>query len=172
MANSIVLIGYMGSGKTTVGKALAKKSGRKFLDTDAMIVSKKNMSINEIFDQYGEAYFRDLETELLKELEDSDGEYIISCGGGLPVREENRPYLKRIGKVVYLNVNETDILMRLRGDTTRPLLRGPKEEVRKRIHDMIEKRDPAYRDAADIVINTGKLKVSEIVDLILDEGDK
>ena len=166
MADSYVLIGYMGAGKTTVGKALSKKTGKQFLDTDSLIVKQMNLSINDIFEKYGEAYFRDLETKLLDNLCKSDIDAVISCGGGLPIKEENRPYLKRLGKVVYLNVNESDIMKRLKGDTERPLLRGPKEEVKKRIHEMIEKRDPIYREVADVVIKTGRLKVPEIVDII------
>lgn len=166
MADNYVLIGYMGAGKTTVGKALAKETGKKFLDTDELIVKQMNLSINDIFAKYGEDYFRELETKLLDNLCKSEVDAVISCGGGLPMREENRPYLKRLGKVVYLNVNESDIMKRLKGDTTRPLLKGSKDEVKQRIHDMLEKRDPVYREVADVVIKTGKLKVAEIVEKI------
>ena len=163
-----VLVGYMGAGKTTVGKALAKETGKKFLDTDALIVKQMNLSINDIFEKYGEQYFRDLETKLLDNLCKSELDCVISCGGGLPMKEDNRPYLKQLGKVRYLNVNETDIVRRLKGDTTRPLLRGPKEEVKQRIHDMLEKRDPVYREVADVVISTGRQKVSDIVTKIIE----
>ena len=132
-----VLVGYMGAGKTTVGKALAKATGKQFLDTDNLIVKQMDLTINDIFEKYGETYFRELETKLLENLCNSDLNAVISCGGGLPMKEENRPYLKTLGKVVYLSVNESDIVKRLKGDTTRPLLKGPKEEVKKRIHDMI-----------------------------------
>lgn len=169
MVDNYVLIGYMGAGKTTVGKALSKQTGKKFVDTDNMIVKQMDLSINDIFDKYGEEYFRDLETKLLENLCQSLHNCVISCGGGLPLREENRSYLKRLGKVVYLNVNETDIMKRLKNDTTRPLLKGPKEEVKQRIHNMIEKRDPIYRDAADVIINTGKNKVEDVVSKIIEE---
>lgn len=161
-----VLIGYMGAGKTTVGKALAKATGKQFLDTDDLIVKQMNLSINDIFEKYGEKYFRDLETRLIENLCKSDVKCIISCGGGLPMKEENRPILKELGTVIYLNVNETDIIKRLKGDTSRPLLRGEKEEVKKRIHDMIELRDPVYREVADVVIKTGRMKVCDIVEQI------
>lgn len=169
MAENYVLIGYMGAGKTTVGKALAQKTGKKFVDTDDLIVKQMKLSINDIFEKYGETYFRELETKLLENLCNSGDGFIISCGGGLPIKEENRPYLKRLGKVVYLNVNEADILRRLRNDTTRPLLKGPKDEVKQRISEMLEKRDPIYREVADVVIKTGRLKVPEIVDKIIKE---
>lgn len=165
--NNYILIGYMGAGKTTVGKALAKSAGMKFLDTDDMIVKQMSLTINDIFAKYGESYFRDLETKLLENLNESISGCVISCGGGLPMREENRPLLKSLGKVVYLNVNETDIMKRLKNDTTRPLLKGPKEEVKTRIHDMIEKRDPVYREVADVVIKTGRMKVADIVTKIM-----
>lgn len=164
---NIVLVGYMGAGKTTVGKALAKRTGKRFVDTDALIVSQMDLSINDIFEKYGEAYFRDLETKLLDNLIKSDVGCIVSCGGGLPMREENRPYLKRLGKVVYLKVSETDIMKRLKGDTTRPLLKGPRDEVKERIHNMLEMRDPVYTEVADVVIKSGKYKVPEVVDMII-----
>lgn len=167
MNNSYILIGYMGAGKTTVGKALANQTGYKFIDTDAMIVKQMNLSINDIFDKYGEKYFRDLETKLLENLLSSNVECVISCGGGLPMKEENRPYLKKLGKVVYLNVNENDIVRRLKGDNSRPLLKGDKEEVKKRIHDMLEVRDPVYREVSDLEIKTGRLKIPQIVEKII-----
>ena len=169
MADNYVLIGYMGAGKTTVGKALAKQTGKKFVDTDNMIVKQMNLSINDIFEKYGESYFRELETKLVMNLSESVSDCVISCGGGLPMKEENRPYLKRLGKVIYLNVNETDIIRRLRGDKTRPLLQGDREEVVKRIHDMLELRDPVYRETADVVIKTGRLKIPQIIERIIKE---
>lgn len=169
MADNYVLIGYMGAGKTTVGKALAKETGKKFLDTDNLIVNEMNLSVNDIFEKYGEAYFRDLETKLIKNLCETANNCVISCGGGLPMREENRTYLKRLGRVIYLNVNETDIIRRLRGDKTRPLLRGDREEVTKRIHDMLALRDPVYAEAADTVIKTGRLKIPQIIERIIKE---
>lgn len=169
MADNYVLIGYMGAGKTTVGKALAKETGKKFLDTDNLIVNEMNLSVNDIFEKYGEAYFRDLETKLIKNLCETANNCVISCGGGLPMREENRTYLKQLGKVIYLNVNETDIIRRLRGDKTRPLLRGNRDEVTKRIHDMLALRDPVYAEAADTVIKTGRLKIPQIIERIIKE---
>lgn len=170
MADNYVLIGYMGAGKTTVGKELAKKCGRQFADTDAMIVKREKMSINDIFAKYGEGHFRDIETALLDEMAGSMSGYVISCGGGLPLREENRAYLKRLGKVIYLKVTESDIINRLKNDNTRPLLKGSKDEVRTKIHKMLEERDPIYEAAADMVITTSDKRISEIVaEIIKDE---
>ena len=170
MADNYVLIGYMGAGKTTVGKQLASKCGKQFADTDAMIVEKEKMSINDIFAKYGESHFRTIETNLLKEMMDSMSGYVISCGGGLPLKEENRAYLKRLGKVIYLKADESDIIKRLRNDNTRPLLKGPKDEVRAKVHGMLEIRNPIYKEAADSVIVTSDKKISEIVaEIIKDE---
>ena len=170
MADNYVLIGYMGAGKTTVGKQLASKCGKQFADTDAMIVEKEKMSINDIFAKYGESHFRAIETNLLKEMMDSMSGYVISCGGGLPLKEENRAYLKRLGKVIYLKADESDIIKRLKNDNTRPLLKGPKDEVRAKVHGMLEIRNPIYKEAADSVIVTSDKKISEIVaEIIKDE---
>ncbi len=170
MADNYVLIGYMGAGKTTVGKQLASKCGKQFADTDAMIVEREKMSINDIFAKYGESHFRAIETNLLKEMMDSMSGYVISCGGGLPLKEENRAYLKRLGKVIYLKADESDIIKRLRNDNTRPLLKGPKDEVRAKVHSMLEIRNPIYEEAADSVIVTSDKKISEIVaEIIKDE---
>ena len=170
MADNYVLIGYMGAGKTTVGKQLASKCGKQFADTDAMIVEREKMSINDIFAKYGESHFRTIETNLLKEMMDSMSGYVISCGGGLPLKEENRAYLKRLGKVIYLKADESDIIKRLRNDNTRPLLKGPKDEVRAKVHGMLEIRNPIYKEAADSVIVTSDKKISEIVaEIIKDE---
>lgn len=166
--NSIILIGFMGAGKTTIGKKLAKELDYKFLDTDEMIVSREGMSINDIFDRYGEEHFRTLETELLAELVENNVENVIfSVGGGLPVRKDNHFYLKKLGKVIYLSVVESTIRERLAGDTQRPLLRGSEKEVADRINSMLEKRDPIYREVADIILQTDNMSVSEIVEEII-----
>jgi len=162
-----VLIGYMGAGKTTVGKALARETGKRFLDTDELIVKQMSLSVNDIFAKYGEAYFRDLETKLIENLLVHVTDCVISCGGGLPMKEENRPLLKKLGKVIYLNVNESDILKRLKNDKTRPLLQGPRDEVAEKIHKMLEVRDPVYRETADIIIKTGRMNSSDVVKKII-----
>lgn len=167
MAGNYVLIGFMGAGKTSIGKLLSKRTGKTLMDTDDMIVKQMNLSINEIFAEYGEEYFRTLETNLLKALCDNADDCIISVGGGLPLREENRPYLKKLGTVVYLSVNENTVLKRLKGDTSRPLLRGTKEEVKEKVRDLLSKRKDIYTACGDIVIQTDKMTKEQIVDEIL-----
>ena len=115
--NSIILTGFMGSGKTSLGKAVSKKLQLPFLDTDRLIVDREGISINEIFAEKGEAYFRDLETRTIQELIDRKGDYVLSVGGGLPMKAENRPILKQLGCVIYLKTSlekVTDILERYR----------------------------------------------------------
>lgn len=163
MADNYVLVGFMGAGKTSVGKMLAAETGKKFMDTDELIVQQMGLSINDIFAQYGEEYFRNLETNLLKALCDTAHDAVISVGGGLPVREENRKYMKELGTVVYLSTTESTVIKRLKGDTTRPLLRGTKEEVKAKVHDLMSKRRDLYKDAAHLVIETDKLKKDEVV---------
>lgn len=167
MADNYVLIGFMGAGKSSIGKLLARKTGKTFLDTDEMIVKQMNLSINEIFSEYGEEYFRNLETNLLKALCDNAHDNIISVGGGLPMKEENRPYLKKLGTVVYLSVNEGTVIKRLRGDTSRPLLRGTKEEVKQKVKELLSKRKDIYASCANIVVATDKMTKEEIVEEIL-----
>lgn len=164
--SNYVLIGYMGCGKTTIGQALSKNMNLKFQDTDAMIVEKQGMSINDIFDRFGEGYFRDLETETLKEMCDSTENTVLSCGGGLPMREENRSLLKKIGKVVYLSVKPDTVYDRLKDDDTRPLLRGDEDTVKEKINSMIKTRGPVYESCADVVIETDNLSIDEIIDII------
>ena len=121
--SSIVLIGFMGAGKTTVGKELVKK-GFELIDTDAYIEACEKMSISDIIAQKGEYYFRQAETTALKTLLVQDKQFVISCGGGMPLREENRKLLKNLALVVYLRILPETVLARLKGHTTRPLLKG------------------------------------------------
>jgi len=161
-----VMMGYMGAGKSTVGKALSRKLKLNYIDTDEMIVKQMNLSISEIFDQYGEEYFRNLETELIKKLSEEVDNSVISLGGGLAVKEENHQYIKNAGKVVYLRVKPETVFNRLKGDTTRPLLQGSTEEVMNKIKDMISKRGPIYEKLSDVTVDVDDLNVSKIVNLV------
>ena len=113
MNDNIVLIGFMGSGKTTFGKWISRKYGYSFCDTDEYIEKKEKTTINDIFASKGEAAFRDMETETVKEFADSLKKCVVSVGGGLPVRKENREILKSIGTVVYLKASEEELCKRL-----------------------------------------------------------
>ncbi|MGN0325205.1 MAG: shikimate kinase [Lachnospiraceae bacterium] len=167
MSRNIVLIGYMGSGKSTVAKELYRKTGMKILDTDLMIVEKQGRSINAIFAEDGETAFRDMETKLLEELSGSAAyqkNCILSTGGGMPVREENRALLKKLGTVFFLKATTDTILEHVKNDTERPLLRNP--DRREKIEEMLAQRTPAYEDAADYVIDTDHKSVVEVTEYI------
>lgn len=167
--NSIVLIGYMGAGKSSVAFSLARECALPFLDTDTRIEALCGQSISDIFREYGETYFRDKETRLLMSLKDEDFEGILSTGGGMPLKEENRKLMKDIGTVFYLKAKPSTIAARLSHDNSRPLLAGAKDAKEKemRIAQMLALRESAYEDAADVVINTDDLEVGEIVDIII-----
>jgi shikimate kinase len=162
--DSIVLIGFMGSGKTTVGKWIAENQGYIFVDTDELIEAKEGRTINEIFATDGEEYFRNLETQVIGGLAEDDRKLVISVGGGLPVRDENRKLMRRAGRVVYLNTGVDELERRLKGDTTRPLLAG--SDLRKKITDLMEKRESLYFDAADVVVDTENRTFEEIYNSI------
>ncbi len=165
MSHSIVLIGYMGSGKSTVAKELHIKTGLEVIDTDAMIVEEQGKSINEIFRTEGEAAFRELETELLMRLSKSEAAYILSTGGGMPLREENRALLKRIGTVFFLKAEPDTVFDRVKNDTQRPLLKGG--DQRTRIAGMLKERTPMYEMTADHIIKTDGKTIGEIAGEIL-----
>lgn len=161
---NIILIGFMGAGKTSVGKQLADQRGRQLIDTDQMIERKAGMTIAALFEESGEAAFRHLETEVLEELlSGPDGE-IISVGGGLPLLEENRRRLKQLGEVVYLKLKPETVLKRLEGDTTRPLLLG--EQVEEKVKDLLAFRGPVYESAAHRVVVVDDKSVEQVADEI------
>lgn len=165
MNHNIILIGYMGSGKSTVAKELYAKTGMEVIDTDAWIVKEQGRSINEIFQTEGEESFRRLETELLKKLSESTSSYILSTGGGMPVREENRAILKSLGTVFFLKADTDTILERVKGDTQRPLLQGT--DQRTRIAGMLKERTPIYELTSHHRIETDGKTIEEVVSEIL-----
>jgi shikimate kinase len=164
--HNIILIGFMGSGKTSVGEQLAKLLTYQFRDTDQLIEKKAGDTINHIFAVRGEEYFRNMETELLKELQSNMEQTVLSTGGGLPLREQNSELLKDLGYVVFLKTSKQTTLRRLKGDTTRPLLQG--DEVDQKVERMLTARTPIYEKAAHKIIITDDKSVSEIVHLIME----
>lgn len=166
MKNNIILIGYMGCGKTSLGKKLSYKERIALLDTDKMIEQKQGMTVSEIFDEKGEGAFRVMETECLKEIMGYSEKYVISVGGGLPVKEENRELLKELGSVVYLRAKPDTIYERLKNDTSRPLLRG--DDPKGKIESMIKQRDPVYELAADCIVDVDEKGYEVIIGEILE----
>lgn len=148
---NVILIGFMGSGKTTVGLKLSYRLRRPVIDTDKEIEREEKRSISDIFATDGEAYFRDRETACLRKLLKSSSNQIISAGGGLPLREENRALLHELGQVFYLKASAETIYERLKHDTTRPLLQG--EDPRSKIRKLLVERDVYYKDAADVIVD-------------------
>lgn len=161
----IVLVGYMGAGKTTIGKKIANDYGYEFLDTDEMIVQEAGMSISDIFAKYGEAHFREIESEILQKILNHKGNLVVSTGGGLPLKENNRNLIKIIGKVFYLHASADNIYDRVKGDTARPLLMC--DDPYKKICQMLEERDPIYRLAMDVLIDTSSQDLDKIVNNIM-----
>ena len=152
----IILVGYMGSGKSSVSGALRSISGLPFLDTDEEIARRAGKTVSAIFAEEGEEAFRAMETRLLQELIDQKWKGVLSTGGGMPVREENRRLLKQLGTVIYLKTSPETICKRLEGDTTRPLLAGLTDRSAKlqKIREMLEKRQGFYEEASQITVNT------------------
>ncbi len=163
--NHVILIGFMGCGKSSVGKALANAMGIPFVDTDGMIEEQAGRKINDIFREDGEEYFRELETSVLKQLLSAQERKVIAVGGGLPVREINREYLKRLGTVVYLLAKVETLTGRLEGDDTRPMLRGG--ELKKRIETLMDARGELYGEAADVRVETDDKDFEQIVKEIM-----
>lgn len=159
---NIALCGMMGVGKTTVGLALSKKLNRPFLDTDEIIVSRHGV-ISEIFETKGEAYFRDLETQVAHELEKDQGS-VISTGGGFVIRKENADAIKKGGVLVFLNATKETVLSRVSADG-RPLLKGG---VEAKITSLIETRYPVYKAHCSLIVDTDHKTVEEVVDEIIE----
>lgn len=162
---NIILVGYMGCGKTTVGQIIAEHMQYNFADTDALIEQEQGKSISDIFVQEGEPAFRAMETALLKRMlcDGRDG-LVLATGGGMPVREENRELLKKIGIVVYMRVKPETVYERIKDDTTRPLLQC--ENPMERIREMIKSRESAYEASANHVIDVDSLLPSEAAEEI------
>lgn len=161
---NIVLIGYRGTGKSSVGRLLAERSGRTLVSTDAEVVRRAGQSIPEIVARHGWDHFRDLESEVCRDLSGRD-QLIVDTGGGAILRPENAARLKSNGILFWLTAEVPTISRRIGGDTQRPSLTGAKSFVDE-IEDVLRERAPAYRAAADHVIATDRKTVAEIADAI------
>lgn len=163
---NVILIGFMGCGKTTVGIRLSYRIKRVLEDTDSRIEREQGQSISEIFAFKGEGYFRDLETDLLRKLLCENYQRVISTGGGLPVREENRKFLRELGTVVYLRIKPESVYQRLKKDTTRPLLQC--ENPLERIKELMNQRAPLYEEAAHVIIDVDDKDMEQVLESITD----
>lgn len=165
--DNIVLIGFMGSGKTTFGKALAKKLHMDFLDTDAYIEKQAGKTIPEIFAEDGEEAFRRLETEVLRHFRDTALHTVFSTGGGMPLRIENARLLKEIGRVYHLTAANQVIYERVKGSKNRPLLQC--DNPYERICDLMKERKPLYEAAADVMVDTNQPDVEAVCNTIIED---
>lgn len=162
--NNIFLIGFMGVGKSSVAKMLSEKTGALQVEMDQVIVEQQDMAISDIFDEYGEKYFRRLEYDLLLELQKKDHQ-IISCGGGVVLREENVDIMKSCGCIVLLEAEPETIYGRVKGNHDRPLLNGNMSISY--IKELMMERQERYEEAADIRVATDHKSIEMIVEEIL-----
>ncbi len=161
----VILIGFMGCGKSTVGIRLSYRIRRVVEDTDKRIEREQKKRISEIFAESGEDYFRDLETDLLKRMGDEKGFKIIATGGGLPLREENRELLHKLGKVIYLRIKPETVYNRLKNDKVRPLLQG--DNPLERIKSLMGQRSSIYESAADAIVDVDDKSMEQILEEIV-----
>ena len=158
------LVGLPGSGKTTVGRQLARRLHLPFVDSDHEIEVRIGCSIREFFEREGEARFRDIEEEVLDSLSQGTSK-VISTGGGAVLRANNRLHLHGRGRVVYLKSTPEELFRRLRHDTNRPLLQVADPLLK--LKNLFAERDPLYREVAHFVLETGRPSVSTLVNMIV-----
>lgn len=158
---NVALVGFMGAGKSTVGRELAARLGKTFVETDTLVERRAGMSVSDVFACYGEPHFRDLESAVVREAAKSHN-CVIACGGGVVLREENVAALKASSVLVYLEVSPQSVLSRIGPQSTvRPLLSGPDRE--RRVAELMEQRRTSYEAAADVTVATDGLAVEQIV---------
>jgi shikimate kinase len=164
----IILIGLPGSGKSTVGRQLARKLSASFMDSDHLIEQRLGCSIREYFEREGEVAFRDVEEAVLADAVSthahSNISTVLATGGGAVIRENNRLLLRGAGRVIYLRSSPEDLYKRLRHDRNRPLLQGVDPMLR--LKDLYAQRDPMYRETAHFQVETGRPSVITLVNMI------
>ncbi|MFC1980996.1 shikimate kinase [Chloroflexota bacterium] len=166
MKTSIALIGFMGTGKTVIGRVLAEKLRREFVELDSLIEQRAGRSIPEIFRQDGEVRFRELEIEVTREVAGKKNA-VIACGGGIVLNKINIDRLKKGCIIVYLTASPGVILRRTAGDASvRPVLEA--SDKARHIKELLRFREPFYERAADIKINTSKLGISSVAEQIIE----
>lgn len=168
-AKNIILIGFMGSGKSSIGRELSQTLGYPVLDTDSLIVQRAGKPIRALFEEEGEEAFRDLESRVLSDLEEEQPtRCIIATGGGIILRPENRAILRRLGFVVWLVVSPAEIVRRTRRNKERPLLNN--EDPEGTIARLLEERTALYRQTAHQPVETDGLTFPEITTGIIESA--
>lgn len=160
MSGNLILVGMMGSGKTTMGKALAKHLGKTFVDSDEEIQKRTGVTITHIFDVEGEAGFRQREAAVISDLVGGEN-MVLATGGGAVLADQNRTVLKQNGITIYLKASVHDLWQRTRHDRNRPLLQTGDPHAK--LSELFHQRDPLYREVADIVIQSGKQSVHSLM---------
>jgi shikimate kinase len=161
---NIVLVGFMGTGKTTIASELSRRLGMKYVSTDSLIEKREKSTINEIFTKSGEEYFREVESLVIRDVCSADNQ-VIDAGGGAVLRDENMAYFKSSGVVICLTADEDTVMSRTKKYKHRPLLNV--EDPKRKIRDLMAKRAPFYA-RADHTVDTGRLTVRQAVDRIVD----
>jgi shikimate kinase len=165
MSRKYFFIGFMGSGKTTISRKLAAVSKLKWIDTDQEIEKEQGREIKQIFAEDGEDAFRDTETEYLRKIKDLEEDLIISCGGGIILREENIALMQEAGEVIYLKASPYTIFKRVRNSDKRPILNGHMNV--EYISELMGKRLPYYEKAQTYTVSVNKKRVQDITEEIL-----
>ena len=166
---NIFLIGFMGCGKSTMARFLSRDLDVELVEMDETIEAEAGMTINEIFEKYGEKHFRDLESQLILRIAEKGGA-VVSCGGGAILRQENVENMKKNGQIIYLSATPETIFTRVRHSTNRPLLNGNMNV--EFISELMAKRDSRYHEVADIIIATDDKSPDEICSEIKINLDK
>ncbi|EDY18636.1 Shikimate kinase [Chthoniobacter flavus Ellin428] len=169
MRNNIVFIGFMGSGKTSVGRLVAQRLGFQFVDTDAVVVERAGMQISEIFARHGEPWFRDHETSALSSLSILNRS-VISTGGGIVLRPQNRALLQELGFVVWLTASEDVIFERVSRNKKRPLLQTA--DPRRTVHELLEQRHDLYQGTAQFTVNSTELSHEAAAEAVIAKARK
>ncbi len=159
MTKNIFLIGFMGSGKSSAAHCLQQMLGAEVIEMDALIAKQQKMAITEIFEKFGESYFRDLETKLLLDIQKKQG-VVVSCGGGVVIRPENIEYMKKSGTVVLLAASPETVYCRVKDSKDRPVLNGHMNV--EYIAGLQEKRRAMYEKAADLTVVTDDKDIETI----------
>ncbi len=167
-SGNLILVGMMGSGKTTMGRVLAKHLGKTFVDSDEEIIKRTGVTIPHIFDVEGEAGFRQREVVTLRELLRRDN-MVLATGGGAVLDEQNRAILQQSGIVIYLKASVHDLWQRTRHDRNRPLLQT--DDPHAKLTELFQLRDPLYRQVSDIVVQSGKQNAHTLMLHLADEID-
>lgn len=168
-SGNLILVGLMGSGKTTLGRALAKHMGKAFVDSDEEIQQRTGVTIPHIFDIEGETGFRQRETAAIRDLVER-GDMVLATGGGAVLAEQSRELMQQNGIVIYLKASVHDLWQRTRHDRNRPLLQTADPHAK--LTELFQQRDPLYLQVADIVMQSGKQSAHALMLNLVDEIEK